>query len=201
MYALSFSVSSFIFETGFFFAWLSGDNPTGPYKYIWWYANAALVGIIFGLIIGLIVAITQWKVVFQDISSPKKKIWKTAIGFSIWHALFFALEIFYDYDPVINLRVYLPDVQNLAIILGILLPSIIVGTMQWMMLRELKWWVWLNWFGWAMNTATILILDTHILFPWPTLYIGLFYGAMTGIVLLWLLKREDRKLISALADF
>ena len=176
MNALGFSANSSLLVPGLFLAWLSGDEARSD---IGWYANAGLVGAITGLIGGLLVGTTQWLVILRDVPRSLRWVWRTAIGFSISYAFLFSSLMFFWYDPMVNR----------AVILLALVSSMVIGVMQWSILRKhfqgSKRWIWANCLGWAMNPTAIVILEPSAL---RIIGIALMYGVVTGAVLVWLLN-------------
>ena len=191
MNVLSFSLSSYVFNIGFFFAWLSGDNVQ---SHVEWYGNAILFGIIIGLFNGFIVGAIHWIIIFQTVSIQKSLIWRTAIGFSIWYAILYGLYIFLWHNPIIDTQNISFEVQNKIMMLIASVSGIAVIILQWSIFsKKFRYaivWILTNWIGLAMSAIAILIFDPDDV---GATKIGAISGIVTGIILLLLLNFEEPK--------
>jgi hypothetical protein len=195
---LSIAVSSVIRVLGLVFAGLSGDEMGGLELIL----AGTWIGAVTGLAGGFLVGPAQWLVIRRHIPRAFHWIWKTAIGFSVGYAgaltLMNTVSVVY---PLGHLGPYWEFfIAVVALSMGLILGTAI-GAMQWTILRQSArgaWrWVVANGLAWAPGLYIALWSEQVYADEWylgALLYGGwggLLVGAVTGVILLWLLNHPE----------
>jgi hypothetical protein len=200
MNLLSIAASSVILFGGLLYAALSVDLTWGLDLIL----TGTWVGALAGLAAGLLIGVAQWLVIRRHVPRAFHWVWKTAIGSSIGYAgsltLFNAFLVLGDpIDKGEPLGAVLMIVVELW--LGLILGTAI-AVMQWTILRRVargaRRWIGANGLAWAPGLyIAIWPRQTLVNGGYLTLLLygslgGLLVGAVTGLVLLWLLNHQEQ---------